>query len=216
VDSLDFWFGDFDALGENAQMSRPPEPDITDLDTALSSCWTLLGRGVADRRHGFHHPVVANVSIEGRPRARVVVLRQAERTAKTLRFHTDVRSQKWEELKQVSGVAVSLYDEAARVQIKIEGRAALHCDDAIADAAWASSQKMSRVCYGTTPSPGTAVGKGNGFELPSEDAEIAAGRANFGAVVIHIEKLEWLFLRVGGHRRAHFDFQSQTAQWLVP
>jgi pyridoxamine 5'-phosphate oxidase len=216
VDSLNFWFGECAALGENAQMSRPPEPDITDLDTALSSCWTLLGRGVADRRHGFHHPVVANISAAGKARARVVILRHADSETRVLRFHTDVRSQKWEELRQNAAVAIALYDETARVQIKIDGRASLHADDSLADAAWASSQKMSRVTYGTSPAPGTFAARGDAFSMPIEDAEIAAGRANFGAVVIHIEKLEWLFLRHGGHRRAVFDFVANTAQWLVP
>jgi pyridoxamine 5'-phosphate oxidase len=197
-------------------MTRPPEPDVTDLDAVLANCWMLLGRGVADRRHGFHHPVVANVSSDLLPRSRVMILRYANASTRTLRFHTDTRSQKWTELQARPGVAVSLYDETSRVQIKIDGMAQVHADNALADAAWASSQKMSRVTYGTSPAPGHVVDKGDAFSLPREDAEISAGRAHFGVVVVHIESLEWLFLRHGGHRRALFDFVANTAQWLVP
>jgi pyridoxamine 5'-phosphate oxidase len=197
-------------------LTRPADPDVTDLQAVLDGCWQLLGRGVADRRHGFHHPVVANVSADRRPRARVVILRSVDRNDATLRFHTDVRSAKWAELLERPFVAVSLYDESAKVQIKLDGRAVLHGDDALADAAWASSQRMSRVCYGTLPIPGAAIDAGSAFALPVEDAAIAEGRSNFGAVVVHIEKLEWLYLRSGGHRRAVFDLGARTSSWLVP
>jgi pyridoxamine 5'-phosphate oxidase len=197
-------------------MTRPIEPDVTDLEAVLASCWTSMTRGAADRRHGFHHPVVANVSAEGKPRSRVVILRSADTLTKTLRFHTDVRTEKSAELVERPAVSVTLYDAASRVQIKIDGCAVLHNGDALAKAAWTVSQPMSRIGYGTLPAPGSSIAAGSDFALPVTDEAIAAGAAHFCAVVIHVEKLEWLFLRSGGHRRAVFDIVAGKGQWLVP
>jgi pyridoxamine 5'-phosphate oxidase len=197
-------------------MSRPDEPDITDLETILTNTWALLGRGVADRRHGFHHPGFCNLGLSGEPRSRVVVLRAADKAKRTVRFHTDQRSAKCAEIMRDSRVSMLFYDAGDRVQLRCEGRASLHRDDAVADAAWQSSQHMSRVCYGTMPAPGSVIRTGSEFALPSEDDDILAGRENFVAVIVNIDMIEWLFLRHGGHRRAKFDLVQGTSDWLVP
>jgi hypothetical protein len=194
-----------------------------DLDETLAECWRRLSRGVADRRSPFHSPTVATVGRDGVPRARVVILRGCEPSARRLRFHTDRRSDKAAELSANPALALTGYDPAAKLQIRVEGRATLHLDDPVADAAWESSRSFSRVCYGVAPGPGTPIAHGDGFALPQDEAEIAAGRANFCAVVIAIERLEWLYLAHDGHRRARFTLngagqaEAQFAgQWLTP
>lgn len=188
-----------------------------DLGATLSEAWRLLARGVADRRHGFHHPVLATSGIDGRPRARTVILRGVDAAARTLRFHTDARSEKVAEMAREERVALHFYDGGAKAQVRIEGSATIHADDAVADAAWAGSRPLSRACYGTEPAPGLAIAAAQAFTLPPE-GETDAGRANFRAVVVRAECLEWLWLAHGGHRRALFPFGTATAQaqWLVP
>lgn len=190
--------------------------DETHLDAILSQCWTLLGRGSADRRHGFHHPVVSSVSAHHEPRSRVVILRAVNVEAMTLRFHTDIRSEKWGELEARPSVSVLFYDEGARVQLRLDGKAVLHHGDAVAEAAWASSQRMSRVCYGIAPGPGQEIAHADAFALPETDDAIAGGKENFGAVVIHVRRIEWLALKALRNRRALFDLEQNSAQWLVP
>jgi pyridoxamine 5'-phosphate oxidase len=197
-------------------MSRPDEPDITDMDAVLVNAWALLGRGVADRRHGFHHPAIANSGLSGEPRNRIVILRAADSTQRTIRFHTDRRSAKYDELANDPRVSALFYDAGDRVQLRCEGKAFLHDHDAVADAAWLSSQRMSRVCYGTMPAPGAVMMTGGDFALPQTEAELLAGRANFVAVVIVVDIIEWLFLRHGGHRRARFDLVTGARNWLAP
>jgi hypothetical protein len=148
----------------------PPWQD--DLHATLAACWGLLARGVADRRSGFHHPVISSIGLDG-------------------------------------------------LQIRLAGRASLHHDDAVADAAWQASRAMSRVCYGTRPAPGSEIASGDAFALPSpDDAEgLEAGRAHFSAVVMRIESLESLYLAFDGHRRALFAWDAGgalTARWLAP
>jgi pyridoxine/pyridoxamine 5'-phosphate oxidase len=199
-------------------VSRPEPAFFNDLNETLAEAWRLLARGVADRRSPMHHPTVATLGLDGRPRVRTVVLRGVEPTERRLRFHTDLRSDKVAELRAEGRVALHAYDAKSKIQLRIDGIATVHTDDAVADAAWAGSRPMSRVCYGTSPPPGRPLSEPNAFTLPDE-AETDHGRANFTAVVVCVSSIEWLYLAYGGHRRALFTWAPGGAfaqTWLVP
>ncbi|MGL4440774.1 MAG: pyridoxamine 5'-phosphate oxidase family protein [Bosea sp. (in: a-proteobacteria)] len=197
-------------------MSDQPIPTFyNDLAETRVQAWALLARGVADRRSPFHAPTVASLGLDGRPRARVVIMRACDVTKATLRFNTDRRTEKFAELSRDPRISLTGYDAGSKIQVRAEGVASLHTDDAVADTAWEASRQFSRICYGTVPAPGTLLGDGGGFSLPSEDAEIAAGRANFSTVVIKVRTLEWLYLAHAGHRRARFDVGGE-GMWLTP
>lgn len=192
---------------------------VESLDAALTEAWRLLARGVADRRSPFHTICVANADAAGAPSMRTVVLRGVDVRVRSLRFHTDLRSQKVADLHRDPRIAVHGYDPGAKVQIRISGRATIHADDAVADAAWNNSRQFSRICYGVVPGPGEPIVAGGDFALPETEAEIAAGRANFAAVVVLVERLEWLYLAHSGHRRAAFTWDGAgrvEAGWLTP
>ncbi len=188
----------------------------SDLDEILQLCWQHLAQGTKDRRSGFHHPVLATVDAAGRPKSRVVILREAEATLKILRFNADIRTLKWPEITRQSAVSLTLYDELEKTQLRVEGLATLHTSDAIAQLAWDNSQRMSRVGYGAQPGPGAVINDPEQFVLPQSDDEIAKGFTNFGTIIVSVTSIEWLYLKVRGNRRALFDFTANTAQWLVP
>lgn len=199
-------------------MTTPDAFAPSDLEGVRADVFARLGRAVKDRRSPLHTPVIATRGVDGFIKARVVVLRAFDPDLATLRFHTDRRGHKIPELAADPHLSFAFYDPQARVQIRAEGTAKVHHDDAIADAAWASSQRMSRVCYGVAPAPGSAIDGPDAFNLPDDDDAIAAGRAHFCAVLCQIACLEYLFLRHGGHRRARFvragdDWQGE---WLSP
>jgi hypothetical protein len=186
------------------------------LEGTLAEAWRLLAAGVADRRSGFHTLAVATIGQDGRPRARTVVLRGCDPVAATLRFHTDARAGKIAELERDRRIALHSYDAARKIQIRIEGVARIHADDAVADAAWAGSRDFSKVCYGIAPGPGTPIIAPGAYSMPTDTEEVAAGRADFRAVVIAATTLEWLYLAHAGHRRALFDLASGEGRWLAP
>lgn len=198
----------------------PQEPDFYDsLDLSLAQSWACLEDGVINRRSGFHTLVAATIGVDGAPRARTVVLREADRAGRIIRFHTDRRSPKFQELKHDPRISLHGYDAKQKVQLRVRGIASLHEEDAIADAAWASSRSFSRVCYGVQPGSGAAIDEGGDYLLPSTDETIEAGRSHFSAVVIAVKSLEWLYLSHSGHRRALFDLTDPSnikQTWLTP
>jgi pyridoxamine 5'-phosphate oxidase len=188
------------------------------LDETVSLAWAMLSRGVADRRSAFHAPMLGTVGTDGGARVRVVILRGCRPAERQLRFHTDLRTEKIAEIRRCPKVALTGYDAGAKVQIRVEGVATLHVDDAIADEAWAGSRPFSRVCYGTAPAPGTQIAAPDSFSLPADDSAIAAGREHFCAATIQVGRLEWLYLAHGGHRRARFEWHGEDLEacWLAP
>lgn len=195
-----------------------------DLEETLAHAWRQLARGVKDRRSPFHTPSVATIGRDGRPRLRTVVLRGVEPATARLRFHTDARADKVAELAADPRIALHAYDPQGKFQVRIEGRAIVHGDDALAEQAWRASRMASRVCYATAPAPGSAIGEGGDFRLPADEGEILAGRRNFCAVEVVAQTLETLYLAHDGHRRARFVLEAgeageaapREACWLVP
>lgn len=189
-----------------------------DLQAVIAEAMRLLSRAVADRRSPLHTPTIATVGLDGRPQLRTVVLRGFDTARRELRFHTDARSPKIAELRAEPRVGIHGYDPGAKIQIRIDATATLHAGDAVADNAWIASQPMSRVCYATAPAPGSAIGEGGAFTLPTGADEIAAGRENFVAVIAQIDALEWLHLAHTGHRRARFRWSEDGVEgtWLAP
>ncbi|MCJ2124651.1 pyridoxamine 5'-phosphate oxidase family protein [Methylobacterium sp. J-077] len=199
-------------------MTRTPLPDFyDDLDATFAELWRLLAEGAAHGRSGFHLPVLATLGPVG-PKLRTVVLREADAEAGTLRFHCDRRSDKAAEILANPACALAAYDEAAKIQIRIEGRATLHADDGVAQAAWAGSRAMSRVCYGADPAPGTALATGGAYTLPDEQTAATLGRPHFAAVSVRAERLDFLYLDRRGHRRAAWRRlrNDWTGGWIAP
>ncbi|MCP1337398.1 pyridoxamine 5'-phosphate oxidase family protein [Futiania mangrovi] len=195
----------------------------SDLRAVLDAAWDMMGQGVRNRRHGFHHPSVGTLTPSG-PEVRTVILRGVDRGGRTVRFHTDTRSHKVAEIAADPRVAIHFYDPAAKVQVRLTGTARVHADDALADAAWENTAVFSRRCYLAVDGPGTpsdvpTPGFLPQFETNEQTAEETdAGRAHFAAVVIEAVRLEWLYIAFTGHRRARFDWDGSDWQgrWLVP
>ncbi len=190
--------------------------EAPDLPGTLAEAFRLLSRGVADRRHPFHTPTLATLAADGAPAARTVVLRGFDTTARQLRIHTDRRAAKVAELAAHPRASLHLYDAGAAVQLRLTCLASLHDAGPVADAAWAASRDFSRMCYAIDPAPGTPC-----TTPPPAPLDAEAGRANFCAVLLRIDALEWLHLAAGGHRRARFTWPRDgqgppDATWLVP
>ncbi len=200
-------------------------PDYyNDLDLTLDQAWTLWVRGGADRRSAFHTPVVATVDEGGFPQARVMVLREADAASRSLRFHTDARSQKVQDLAAGGMITVLGYDPAAKIQLRVRGSGTILAQGDVVDMAWARTSLPSRKCYLAEPGPGSVSrlptsGLMADYETrdPSLEESLPA-RAHFSVLMVTVASLEWVYLAAQGHRRARFDWDgiSWSKSWLIP
>ena len=194
------------------------------LATALDSAWALLAEGARNRRSPVHVPVVGSIDADEQPTQRVLVLRAAERETARLRFHTDARSPKAEQLADGAAVHVLVYHPDEKLQLRLGGKARVLSDGAEVDAIWAASTRFARRCYLAEAAPGSALGAaGSGLPLwvegrEPDDAELVPARANFAVLMIDVARIDWLHLANSGHRRAMFDRGTNgwRGRWVVP
>lgn len=208
----------------NALHSLPAYYD--DLALSLEEAWSLLGVGLTNRHSPAHMPTVATVDANGAPQLRVMVLRDVSRDARTLRFHTDSRSIKAEQLRQNSATSVLIYDHVAKIQIRLSGKTNLMMAGGLTDTAWSTSTPFARRCYMADAAPGTPLTEPSSG-LPSwiqgkqpEEEQLTDFRVNFAALLVEIETIEWLYLANAGHRRARWQWDaaqnSWVGSWLIP
>ena len=199
-------------------MSNRLQPShFHNLEDALKAAWSLLGKGARNARSSFHVMQIASVTADGLPAIRSVVLRGVDAANRTIRFHTDSRSPKANEIFERPQIAAHFYSPKEKVQLRLQCRAQLHHHDAWSSSAWRHLQEMSRECYRQARPPGALLETPAhaSFE-PACDQQEAYD--NFAVVTARIQRLEWLYLSSQGHRRARFEWPRgrQVATWLAP
>lgn len=205
---------------------NPLDEVIDDLDEVRADIFRRLGRAARDRRSAMHTPVVGTVRTDGTPSQRVMVLRAFDPATATLRFHTDSRAAKVDELGNGPPISILAYDPGAKRQFRLTGNGRIEVDGETADKAWNDATLFARRCYLADPAPGTVSDvpvSGLPADIegrkPEDDAEVAPGRANFAVLLARIDTIEFLHLAHTGHRRAVFRLQADgtwQGQWLVP
>jgi hypothetical protein len=196
-------------------------PDFTSfsLDELLDFAWSMLEEACKDRSKPMHLVQVATSGLDGRPKARTVVLRRADRSRRIIRFHTDARSAKVDEIARNPFAEIHAYDPAVKIQIRMSGSASVHSapEDEVA-AAWNASRSVSRNCYRMEPGPGEPITSGGDYTLPSASGESDIGLARFRTVVTAIDSIEVVTLAHNANRRARFEFtgSQMNAFWLAP
>ena len=197
-----------------------------DLGLSFEEAWNVVEAGSADRHSPAHTPAVGTVDETGAPQLRIMILRDASRDTRTLRFHTDFRSIKVEQIRHSAATSVLFYDMTAKLQIRMSGRTRLLAVGDVADAAWSNSTPFARRCYMAEAAPGGPIA-GPSSGLPEwiqgkkpDEAQLTDYRPNFATMLVEIQSVEWLYLANTGHRRARWQWQDAQklwhGSWLIP
>ena len=187
------------------------------LELTLLKAENLISDGVNNSKSLFHTPVLSTF-INNTISTRTVVLREFNAKKRILRFHTDSRSGKIEELKENSISSIHGYDPDLKVQIRLKGKTSIHVDNEISKKAWTQSREMSKMCYSIKDSPGKKISSPEPFDLVKEEINIELGYENFADLLFCYDSLEFLFLKGAGHRRSLFNWSSNQlkSSWLIP
>lgn len=177
---------------------------------------TRLVKAARDRRSPMHVPVVVTSDVD----ARVMVLREFNPDEGYLRFHTDIRAPKVSAIATDPRMAVLLYDQTAKIQIRLRGKGRVLGDHPITDAAWDAGDNFARRCY-LGEGPGSASdtptsGLPEAVEgIEPSDEQLVPARENFAVLLLDLEECDWLYLAHTGHMRAKFtrNPKAQSGQW---
>ena len=191
-------------------MNRPWETES--LPELAELIWAELARVDGDRDHPWRLPVLATSGGHG-ANARVVVLRGVTRPGYELLAFSDRRASKVSEVTHQRRAVWVFYDPRERVQLRAFTDVRVHVDDTVVDTYWHRLPEANRANYLSEKAPG------DGLEIPGAGHVLAPGSAHHFAVLIgRIERLDWLWLREGGHRRAGFRREGSgwSGSWLEP
>ncbi|WP_342646807.1 pyridoxamine 5'-phosphate oxidase family protein [Mucilaginibacter sp. CSA2-8R] len=191
------------------------------LDGVFAQSWEKLQQAKQGKA-GSRYITVCNFA-KGYPNAYTVVLREALPNENQIIFHTDIRSEKVNEIKSNSSITIVYYDDADYIQIILKAEATIHYQDDIARQQWQQSGFKSRRNYLTQQAPSSPLNEeGNGLEYLGDkkfDDNDASGYENFAVVVLTINFLEYLQLNKEGNRRARFKVDQKNiwmGEWVTP
>ena len=201
----------------------PPALPDDDLDAIAGFAWAELVNAATDRDSQLRHAQLATIGAQGWPQSRTVILRHGDAERREVGFHTDRRSAKLAEMVADTSVALTAYDRARGLQVRLWGQANPHMGDTRAEAAWATLPPPLRTPYRAQHPPGTPLDAPEVAEAirtpdnPDNPDSPDNGFENFAFVVIRVVRLEWLQLRPTGHRRARFEWTTRwEGRWLTP
>jgi pyridoxamine 5'-phosphate oxidase len=201
-----------------------PPPGLPQVPRTLSgveeNAWQLLRKGVKDRRSAFHTLTLATVTDDSVPDLRVVTLREVDRGRRLLRFNTDLRAPKFRQMTSNPHIALQGYDPRRKVALRIAGIARTEAGTDRVRQVWNDMKDMSRECYRVGQPPSTPILSPDDSPLHTFSEEEAY--ANFALVDVALTRIEWLYLKHGGHMRARLDWPADApensapeATWLV-
>jgi hypothetical protein len=184
------------------------------IDETLDSAKLILSEAVSNTQTLFHTPVVSTIH-ENKIVSRVMVLREFNFDKKILRFHTDNRAAKIDNLTKNSSSTVIGYDADLKIQIKMQGMAKVHIDDEVAKMAWNESTPRSKKCYSVKGGSSKKIENPEDYDITN--FEVEDGYKNFAVIIFNFLSLEFLYLKSSGHRRALHDWDDNySSTWLVP
>lgn len=189
-----------------------------DLTKSLSYVFSLLERGAKKRNDDLHLLTLSTVNAENQPQSRNVVLRKFDVNNSIIRFHTDIRSSKIQEITNNSSVSLIGYDKKNKLQIRISAKAIIEDRKKSLSEIWSNMYPMSRECYRVTEEPGKIISSVSDISFQDEGEDKLNGFENFVVINCKINSIETLFLFASGHIRAKYNYKDNEfhGEWLVP
>tara|TARA_Y100000389_G_C17385718_1_gene476925 strand:- start:530 stop:1129 length:600 start_codon:yes stop_codon:yes gene_type:complete len=192
-----------------------------DFDEIKKKIWLMLEDAITNRSSQFRIPVFI-CGDQSEFDGRIVVLRKSDQKKNIVQFHSDIRSNKIEKLKNNSKAAMLFYDKEEKIQLRLKVECIVNHDNEITKTSWSKTQHISRKCYLVDSGPGTEIDiptsglkpEFDNFDYTKEQSE--EGYENFTVIQCKIKSMEWLYLAAKGHRRAKFDLVKDKSAWLVP
>lgn len=161
---------------------------------------------------------LSNVSLDGFPSSRYVVLRDASSDDKfQIVFFTDNRSSKVTDLIDKPAVSLCFFDRETGVQLILKGQAKLDNQNEISKAYWDRTSWHSLKCYYMKDKPNDALHAP--FILDSNEITEEEAYQHFTVVTCTLSEGDLLHLTKTGNERIIFKIDKgkfSEAFWAVP
>lgn len=170
-----------------------------------------LSDGVKNRNSDFRTFTLCTAG--DKPSGRTVVLRGYDSTSGIITLHTNYHADKIDQINNNANVCCVFYSKKAKLQYRCFGSAIINYDNDITDESWNKMSNLSKECYFQNPLPSSKIDNFNSFSK-----NIVDKRSNYFSVInINLKKIDWLYLKREGHRRANIYInESYNDTWVAP
>lgn len=183
-----------------------------DLETIYRLGIGQLSRGVLEKNHPFREVAMATTA-DGWPNIRTVILRKVGQDPFSVFVYTDSRSDKAAELEANPNASFLFWHPAAKFQLKLKTKVAMHRKDEIADEHYRMIGVGGRRAYNTADAPGTVI---EAAKNPVVELKAKLDDYNFCVLECRVVEMEALQLSHGGHIRCRFEIVKNNASFIVP
>lgn len=179
---------------------------MTELETFRDTAWQALEDALANREDPMRHLVLATSGSDGVD-ARILIMRNVDRSRHLIEAHTDAFSSKVNALQQSPKAVFLAWSPARQLQIRFHVDVSVLTGDAVADL-WDKVPEPSRLGYGGVR-PGTPIAQ----HSPRGPADVS----RFAVIRGQVTSMDVLELGTPYHRRAIYDASRDFAgQWVAP
>ncbi len=172
-----------------------------------------LDRITVEGKHPFRLCYLATTEVDNVPALRSVLVRRILPSGEILIF-TDYRSPKVQEIKQQNHVALLFYDPHQKLQIRLQGLATIHHQDALCLREWSKLSDQNKKDYQTTLPPGSDLP----FDELTSTHDPSLGSNFFSMISLKPLNIDVLQLRPNGHQRlvGKYENREWTGSRVIP
>lgn len=187
--------------------------------------WKKLVNGYSKKKNGFRTMCLGTIGQYNSTSIRIVINRKVHELQKTIYFHTDNRSRKFQDILIDNRVSLLFYDARQKIQIAIKALAFFPENDSLVLDRWKATSPQARLGYMTIEPPNTkssvpTLGYDDQFsEIKPTDLESDPFQKNFSVIICKVYELEFLYLDYSGNRKANFYYKNGAlvdSFWAVP
>lgn len=190
---------------------------LTLSDEIWKGVWNSLDLATSSRG-AFTTLSLSTTGLDHRPKSRTIILRQVNKENGVIRFATDLRSRKIEEINAQPYVALTGYDGNESVQIRLEGRAYINLSPEQTKSFFNTLKPHTHYLFTSNERPGSKISRPDDVQFAKEsDRTSDIAFQNFGLVDIVLDAMEWLDLSKAPHHRLRFERTGEhwSHHWLV-
>jgi hypothetical protein len=181
---------------------------MTTLESLDTEAWEQLAQSADNRAGPLRTLTLSTTDANNHPQSRLLILRVADRVQRSLWFHTDLRSCKWQELRANPRVSVLGYDPEQQLQLRFSGSATLHPPKTeLTTKAWSGLPEWTRQTY-CGPPPGETISNTATETAGDRMTDTGVGYDVFCVVVIRVSSMDWFRHERENIRRRQFDYDQ--------
>ena len=187
----------------------------------LEEEYSEIYKGLQVAKHDYHSFVLSTLR-DNIPQSRTVILRSFDKSVGKITFHSDIRSEKINDIKSNKNISALFYSKSRKTQIRVNGYALIEYENDNTKDTWDMMKPESKICYMGFYPPSKKM-KLFDPNLPNispyeiDDFHNSLGYKNFCKVTISFNNLEILKLNYKGHKRIKYIFKEELrAEWIAP